>query len=267
MRFLGRCRLQGFVFTAAVVLGVTLLAPAQSSSSSASSSSSKPTAKSSAPPGSGIGAGEVSNGVYRNRSLALTSKIPAGWVLRTDEMNAREENSGTVGQENSALSGSSAQASPKNPGAAGLSAGSENKSSPPRVSNSAADERGGRVLLAAFSRPPEARGEEVNGSIVIAAESVATYPGLTEAAQYFGPLTEVAQAQGFTVDEEPYEFALGNKNVVRGDFHKDVGTRVMRQSTLAFLSHGYAVSITVIGGTEDEVEELIDGISFAPGGK
>jgi hypothetical protein len=31
---------------------------------------------------------------------------------------------------------------------------------------------------------------------------------------------------------------------------------------LAFLSHGYAVSVTIIGGTEDEVEELIDGISF-----
>ena len=88
------------------------------------------------------------------------------------------------------------------------------------------------------------------------------YPGLKEAAQYFGPLTEVAKAQGFTVDEEPYEYALGGKNLVRGDFHKDAGTRVMRQSTLAFLSHGYAVSITIIGGTEDEVEELIDGVSF-----
>jgi hypothetical protein len=39
----------------------------------------------------------------------------------------------------------------------------------------------------------------------------------------------------------------------------------MRQSTLAFLTQGYAVSITVIGGTEDEVEELIDGVSFGSG--
>jgi len=124
-----------------------------------------------------------------------------------------------------------------------------------------------KVLLAAFARPPEAHGEDVNASVLIAAESAAAYPGLKEAAQYFGPLTEVAKAQGFTVDEEPYEIAVGTKVLVRGDFHKDVGTRVMRQSTLAFLSHGYAVSITVIGGTEDEVEELIDGLSFgeAPG--
>jgi len=35
-------------------------------------------------------------------------------------------------------------------------------------------------------------------------------------------------------------------------FHKDVGSRVMWQSTLAMLAHGYAVSITLIGGTEDE---------------
>ena len=36
----------------------------------------------------------------------------------------------------------------------------------------------GKVLLAAFSRPPKARGEDVNGSIVIAAENAAVYPGL-----------------------------------------------------------------------------------------
>jgi len=94
---------------------------------------------------------------------------------------------------------------------------------------------------------------------------VATYPGLKEAAQYFGPLTEVAKAQGFIAEQEPYEIEIGSKVVVRGDFHKDVGTRVMRQSTLAFLAQGYAVSITVIGGTEDEVEELLQGISLGAG--
>lgn len=103
----------------------------------------------------------------------------------------------------------------------------------------------------------------MNSSIVIAAEKVANYPGLKEAAQYFGPLTEVAKAQGFTVDEDPYEIEVGTKAVARGDFHKDVGTRVMRQSTLALLAQGYAVSITLIGGTVDEVEDLIDGVGFA----
>jgi len=182
---------------------------------------------------SGINAGAVTDAVYRNKTLALSCKIPPGWVLRTDELNAREEE-----KENA----TEAAAHP-------------------------ASSAGAKVLLAAFSRPPEAKGEEVNSSILIAAENAASYPGLKDAAQYFGPLTEVAKAQGFTVDEEPYEIAIGTKTLVRGDFHKDVGSRVMRQSTLALLAHGYAVSITVIGGTDDEVEELIDGLSFGVGGK
>ena len=191
-----------------------------------------------------IDAGRVRNGVYGNKTLGFTCKIPAGWVLRTEEMNARDEGS-TPGVNDG-------------PSAA-------EKQSPQRPQGDTGKSTSGRVLLAAFSRPPEARGEEVNASIVIAAEPVTTYPGLKEAAQYFGPLTEVATGQGFSVDEEPYEIAIGAKTLVRGDFHRDVGTRVMRQSTLVMLVHGYAVSFTVIAGTEDEVEELIDGLDFAGG--
>ena len=201
-----------------------------------SSSSSKHAKSSSARLVSDIGAGTVANGVYRNPALGLSCKVPTGWVLRTEEMNSREE--GDAGNQ------------------------AESGSSPPGTQGAAGENQGGRVLLAAFSRPPEARGEDVNASIVIAAEPTTTYPGLKEAAQYFGPVTEIAKAQGFTVDEEPYEMQVGTKVVVRGDFHKDVGSRVMRQSTLVFLARGYAVSITVIGGTEDEVEELIDGVKF-----
>jgi hypothetical protein len=36
----------------------------------------------------------------------------------------------------------------------------------------------------------------------------------------------------------------------------------MWQSTLVVLVRGYAVSFTFIGGTEDEVEELVEGLSF-----
>ncbi len=214
--------------------------PAQSSSSS---SSSKHTKSSSARLVPDIDAGTVTDGVYRNRALGLSCKVPAGWVLRTEEMNAEEEPQLDSG-ENPHFS--------QKQGEAGHPKSSEQRST-----------EGGRVLLAAFSRPPQARGEDVNASIVIAVEKVEVYPGLKEAAQYFGPLTEVAKAQGFVVDEEPYEIQMGTKVLVRGDFHKDVGSRVMRQSTLVFLSRGYAVSITVIGGTEDEVEELVDGIGFA----
>src|SRR5579863_697987 len=175
-----------------------------------------------------LDAGSVGAGVYRNSALGFTCKIPASWVLRTEEMNAQDPEG--------------------------------DKTETKKTASDSA--KTGRVLLAAFSRPPEARAEDVNASIVIAAENTASYPGLKDAAQYFGPLTEVAQAQGFEVAENPYEFAVGARNLVRGDFQKNVGTRVMRQSTLAMLSHGYAVSFTFIGGTDDEVEELLRGLSF-----
>jgi len=201
----------------------------------APSSSSKHTKSSSARLAPDIDSGSVVNGMYRNRALGLSYKVPAGWVLRTEEMNAREE---------------------PEPNA------SEEKPSSQGAQKNTEDSRG-RVLLAAFSRPPEARGDDVNASIVIAAEPVAAYPGLTEAVQYVGPLKEVAKAQGFEADEDPYEVAIGQKTLVQVDFHKNVGSRVMRQSTLIFLARGYAVSITLIGGTEDEVGDLVDGISFS----
>ena len=198
-------------------------------------SSSAPKTRHTAASQAALDSGSVTNGTYHNRTLALSCKIPPGWVLRTEEMNAREDDS------------ADGKPLPQGPQ---KDTGADKKS------------EGGRVLLAAFSRPPDAHGEEVNSSILIVAESAAAYPGLTDAGQYFGPLTEVAKAQGFVVDEEPYEVAIGAKTLVRGDFHKDVATRVMQQSTLAWLVKGYAVSITVIGGTDDEVEELVDGVSF-----
>jgi len=209
-------------------LVIPLAVPALRAQTSTQSSSSKPVRKSSsradAPPDSG----NVNAGVYRNAGFGFTCKIPSGWVLRTEEMNVRE------GDDTNAGSG--------------------------KVETDSA--KGGLVLLAAFSRPPQARGEDVNSSILIAAESESSYPGLKDAAQYFGPVTEVARAQGFEGDDDPYEFAVGTKTLARGDFQKDVGSRVMRQSTLVMLARGYVVSFTFIGGTEDEVEELVQGLSF-----
>ena len=204
----------------------------QAQSSSSSTSSSPKVVRKPAATNSALDGGDVNGGVYRNKTLGLSCKIPAAWVLRTEEMNVQD------------------------------AADDRSDSTTPAKTTSA-----GRVLLAAFSRPPEARAEDVNSSIVIAAESVATYPGLKEAAQYFGPLSEVAKAQGFTEVEEPYEFAVGTRTLARGDFQKDVGSRVMRQSTLVMLARGWAVSITFIGGTENEVEGLLAGLSFVVAAK
>ena len=234
MRFCS-LRLLAFLLIYAGLLATPMSAQTPDSSSSNSPKHIKKPAPA-AHAESGLDAGTVANSFYRNKTFAFSCKIPAGWVIRTDEMNARDSES---------------------------DAGTESKASPPAPQKNTEDKKDARVLLAAFSRPPDAHGEDVNSSILIAAESVAAYPGLKEAVQYFGPVNEVAKAQGFTADEDPYEIAVGAKNLVRADFHKDVGSRVMRQSTLVFLARGYVVSITVIGGTEDEVEELIDGLEFA----
>ncbi len=220
------------------ILPVVIVAPLVSHSAAVASAQDSSASRQSKSPASQKAAqnklldpGSVSAGLYRSSPFGFTCKIPAGWVLRTEEMNAPDGESTKAGGEKT-----------------------EKDSS-----------RAGRVLLAAFSRPPEARAQDVNASILIAAESAASYPGLKDAAQYFGPVTEIAKAQGFEIAEEPYEYVIGTKNLVRGDFQKDVGTRVMRQSTLVILARGYAVSFTFIGGTEDEVGELIEGLAFVSG--
>src|SRR5258708_31303762 len=62
--------------------------------STSSSSSTKQVRKPAVPTDSGIDDGAVTDGVYRNKALALSCKIPAGWVLRTDELNARGKEKG-----------------------------------------------------------------------------------------------------------------------------------------------------------------------------
>jgi len=215
-----------------VFLFLALIAPAVQLGAQSSSSrhgASKAGVESSLEPGS------VINGTYRNKTLGLTCKIPEGWVLRTDVMNAEQNQNG---------------------GSASAAADTA------KLAAANASSAGAKVLLAAFSRPPDAKGEEVNSSILIAAEPLAAYPGLQDPEQYFGPLSEVAVAQGFAEDGDPNEVAIGSQTLVRGDFHKDVGTRVMRQSTLVMLSHGYAVSITMIAGNDDAVEQLLNGLDF-----
>jgi hypothetical protein len=185
-----------------------------------------------------LDAGIVSDGLYRNQGLGFSCRIPAGWVLRTEEMNAKD--------------------AAANPTEAAPQEDTKNSSGTKKSSSES------RVLLAAFSRPPEAKAEDVNASILIAAESAALYPGLKDAVQYFGPVNEVVTAQGFVLVEKPYDFVAETKTLVRADFQKDVGSRIMRQSTLVMLERGWAVSFTFIGGTEDEVEELVKELSFNP---
>ena len=120
----------------------------------------------------------------------------------------------------------------------------------------------GKVLLAAFERPPEAAGETVNSAVVIAQEPASSYPGLKTAADYVEPVTELATSKGFKAAADPSVLSVDGKELVRCDFTRDLGKVTMRQSTMILLHKPSIVSFTFIGGSEGEVDELVDGLSF-----
>ena len=123
----------------------------------------------------------------------------------------------------------------------------------------------GKVLLAAFERPPEAAGETVNSAVVIAQEPASSYPGLKTAADYVGPVTELATSKGFKPAADPSVLSVDGKELVRCDFTRDLGKVTMRQSTLILVQKQSIVSFTFIGGSDDDIEELVEGLSFGGG--
>jgi hypothetical protein len=122
----------------------------------------------------------------------------------------------------------------------------------------------GELLLAVFERPPEATGDTINSAVVIASESAASYPGLKKAQDYLGPLTELALAKGFKPEGEPYALEVEGRQLVRADFLKTMNDKLtMHQSTLVLVAKGQIVSFTFIAGSEDELDDLMDGLHFS----
>lgn len=121
-----------------------------------------------------------------------------------------------------------------------------------------------KTLLAVFERPPDAPGETINSAVVIAAESLKNYPEVKTVADYFGPITDLAEQRGFKLENDAYEFALGAKKLVRADYSKPRGSLTMFQSTLAMIEKGEIVSFTFLGGSQGEVDGLIDNLKFGP---
>jgi hypothetical protein len=163
--------------------------------------------------------------LYRNPAFAFRFQIPYGWVDRTKEMQEGEE--------------------------AGKA----------------------EVLLAIFERPPQATGDTINSAVVIASESAASYPGLKKAEDYLGTLTELATSKGFKAEGEPYALEVESRQLLRADFSKPLGGKTsnvetgndkltMRQCTLVMLAKGQIVSFTFIAGSEDELDDLMDGLHF-----
>ncbi len=119
------------------------------------------------------------------------------------------------------------------------------------------------VLLAVFERPPESTGDTVNSAVVIARESVASFPGLKKAEDYLGPLSELAASKGMKPVGEPYALEVESRELLRADFSKQLNDKVtMRQCTLVLLTKGQIVSFTFIAAAEDELDDIMDGLHF-----
>ena len=223
----------GCRITLALLLGFPLIAVSQTQH--------KPAA-----PASKTAAGESQAWQYRNTTFAFRYQIPYGWVDRTKEMREPE-----VAEEPDA----------PDPGAAKKDAPDKNAKDPKSAKQKAPAQ--GEVLLAIFERPPDAPGDDVNSAVVIASESAAAYPGLKKAEDYLGPLTELATAKGFKTNGDPSIADINAHKLIRADFTRPLTDKlIMHQSTLILLTKGQIVSFTFIAGSEDEIDDLIDGLHF-----
>jgi hypothetical protein len=172
--------------------------------------------------------GLISDEVLKCPRFGFSYKLPYGWVDRTGDMQDED----------------------------GVQESAEHAT---KESTEAAKST---TLLAIFERPPGAPGETINSAVVIAAESLANYHGIKTAADYFGPITELAEQRGFKVVNEPHETAIGTRQLVRGDFSKERGKLTMWQSSLVMIEKGSIVSFTFLGGSEGEADELKARLSF-----
>jgi hypothetical protein len=166
--------------------------------------------------------------------LGFVYKVPFGWVDRTEDLQST----------------------------------SDEAHIPPDTSQqgakSAPQSGGGKTLLAVFQRPPEARDATINSAVIIAAEPATDYPKIKSAGDYFGPLGEIAEQRGLKMDGDPYAFAVGTKQLARGDFTAggDKAPVTVRQTSLVTIEKGYILSFTFVSSSEDEIEDLISGLSF-----
>ena len=173
--------------------------------------------------------GPLSGQVLRCANLGFTYKVPFGWVDRTQQMQ-ESASAAAVNSENNGRQANARQT--------------------------------GKTLLAAFERPPGASGSDVNSAIIIAVEETSAYPQVKTAADYFGPLSEIAEQRGFKMDGDPYPFSAGARQVVRGDFTGGDEKRPIRQTSLVLLKKGYIVSLTFLAGSDDEIDSLVENLTF-----
>jgi len=169
--------------------------------------------------------------------LGFAYQVPFGWVDRTDDMNQRI----TPDTPHDSPSGN-ADGSPQ--------------ASPTTTS---------KTLLAVFERPPGTEGDAINSAVIIAVEERSLYPQIKTAADYFGPLSEIAEEHGLKMDGDPYWFAVGGKRVARADFKSGGEKNSAQQTSLVVLEKSYILSFTFLAGSGDEIDNLTANLTFTAG--
>ena len=176
------------------------------------------------------GCGPLVGQLFRCARFSFTYRAPIGWVDRTED--EEETNQAATDRD------------PSDKAAAGQS----------------------ETLLRIYERPPDAPGKTINSAVVIAEESLSRYPGLKTAADYFGPIADIAEKNGFQMLDEPYRFTVDEARLVRGDFSREQGNLKMFESSLVMIAKGSILSFTFVAGSDQELEDLIAGLSFQASG-
>ena len=180
--------------------------------------------------------GALAGQELRCPQLGFTYRVPFGWVDRTEEMQP-----------------TSAETHSDVPRADESQQKREQTTSPAG---------GGKTLLAVFQRPPEASSATINSAVIIAAEPASEYPKVKTAADYFGPLAEIAEQRGLKMDGDPYSFSIGIKQLVRGDFTAGSDKKVVHQTSLVTIEKGYILSFTFVSSSDEEIDDLISALGF-----
>jgi len=197
-----------------------------SAGQNASSSSTQPTRSSHAATRSSRASSTSDSSGYQNPEFGFRYRPILGWVDRTEEMQLPEQ------------------------------------TQPGGKPKSGAEASPGKVLVAVFEKPPEVQSEAINPAVVIAQENAASYPGLKSGADYVDPLTQLVKSRGFMPTGDPAEITIDGRALVQCDFKRDDAKRPAFQSTLILFQGGQLVSFTFIASTQEEVEDLMDRLSF-----
>ena len=171
--------------------------------------------------------------------LGFTYKVPFGWVDRTDDMNQRIPAN-----------------TPHDPASAN-----------PDGSRQTSASTTSKTLLAVFERPPGTEDETINSAVIIAIEERSLYPQIKTAADYFGPLSDIAEQRGLKMDGDPYWFAVSGKRVARADFRSGGEKSSGQQTSLVVLEKSYILSFTFLAGSGDEIDNLAANLTFTAGAR